>query len=49
MHLGNDNKNSAKTQELITCKQKRRKESRGVLVSHKIIKNHCVILLGKGK
>lgn len=47
MHLGNDNKNSAKTQGLIICKQKRRKETRGALVSPKTLVNHCVILLGK--
>lgn len=48
MRLGTDNKNSAKTQELITCKQKRRK-SHGVVVSHKIIMDCSVILLGNGK
>lgn len=47
MHLGNDKKNSAEAYKLITCKQMRRKESHGVLFSHKIIMNHCAILLGK--
>lgn len=47
VHLGSGNKNFAKTQELITGKQKRRKEFQGVLVGHKVIMNLCVILLGK--
>lgn len=44
MHLGNDNKNSVETQELITCKQTGRKETHSVLLRHKIIMNHGVIL-----
>lgn len=44
MHLGNDNKNSAKTQEHLQTEEEKR-----ILqcISHRIIMNYCVTVLGK--